>query len=166
MIEGRKLKMKEVRLKTKDYKLKPVVNILSLALVLFLSSCQDVKKPERPENLISKEKMVDILTDVYITNAARNINNKLIKKTGVKLDSLVYSKFEIDSLQFVESNAFYCSDLETYRSLLSQVQDRMLEMQTEKDSIYAIAKKKDSIAKKAKKIPKVNTTIIIPTEND
>jgi len=120
-----------------------------------LFSCQDVKKPERPANLISKEKMVDILSDVYISNASRNVNNKLIKKMNLKLDSLIYAKYEIDSIQFAQSNAFYSSDLKTYGNLLSQVKARFEILKTEKDSLYKIAKKEDSILKTAKKKPKV-----------
>jgi len=136
-------------------KLKTVIFTLSFISILILFSCQDVKKPERPANLISKEKMVDILSDVYISNASRNVNNKLIKKMNLKLDSLIYAKYEIDSIQFAQSNAFYSSDLKTYGNLLSQVKARFEILKTEKDSLYKIAKKEDSILKTAKKKPKV-----------
>lgn len=136
-------------------KLKTVIFTLSFISILILFSCQDVKKPERPANLISKEKMVDILSDVYISNASRNVNNKLIKKMNLKLDSLIYAKYEIDSIQFAQSNAFYSSDLKTYGNLLSQVKNRFEILKVEKDSLYQIAKKEDSILKTAKKKPKV-----------
>lgn len=154
----RKEKRREEREKTEDRRLNTVsweLKILSFISLLFLFSCQDVKKPEMPANLISKKKMVDILSDVYISNASRNVNNKLIKKMNLKLDSLIYAKYEIDSLQFVESNAFYSSDLKTYGNLLSQVKDRFEILKIEKDSLYQIAKKEDSILKAAKKGPKV-----------
>jgi len=150
------------RLKTENCGLK----ILSFILILLLVSCQDVKKPERPVNLISKEKMVDILSDVYIANASRNVNNKLIQKKNLQLDSLIYAKYEIDSLQFAQSNAFYSADLKGYKSLLSQVQSQFEILKIEKDSLYQVAKKEDSILKAAKKKPEVkvvdSTKLIIP----
>ena len=65
-------------------------------LIFFIScliSCQDVQKPEKPANLISQEIMVDILTDVYISNAARNVNNKLLRNKNIKLDSVIFNKY-------------------------------------------------------------------------
>ena len=120
-------------------------SILTLVLIFGYTSCQDVKKPEMPSDLISQEKMVDILTEVYIINASRNVNNKLIKKRNLQLDSLVYNKYQVDSLQFVVSNAYYSSDLKIYKNLMTQVQDRLIVLQKEKDSIYKIVFKQDSI---------------------
>ena len=120
-------------------------SILALILIFGYASCQDVKKPEIPSDLIPQEKMVDILSEVYIINASRNVNNKLIKKRNLQLDSIVYNKYQVDSLQFVESNAYYSSDLEVYRNLMTQVQDRLIILQKEKDSIYKIVFKQDSI---------------------
>lgn len=122
-------------------------SILALILIFGYTSCQDVKKPEIPSDLISQEKMVDILSEVYIINASRNVNNKLIKKRKLQLDSLVYNKYKVDSLQFVVSNAYYSSDLEVYRNLMTQVQERLIILQKEKDSVYKIVFKQDSIKK-------------------
>lgn len=110
-------------------------------MTLSILGCQDVKKPERPENLISQETMVLILADAYISNAARSINNRLIRKTGVMLDSLLYEKYNIDSLQFVNSNAFYTSDLNTYSKIIQKVEVRLLIIQKKTDSLFEVYKK-------------------------
>ena len=120
-------------------------SILVLLLILSYTSCQDVKKPEIPTDLISQDVMVDILTDVYISNASRNVNNKLIRKRNLHLDSIIYNKYEVDSLQFVLSNAYYSSDLKIYGNLLSLAKDRLVLLKKEKDSIYKIVFKQDSI---------------------
>ena len=58
--------------------------------ILFLG-CQDIKEVEKPEHLISQEVMVTILTDVYIGNASRSVNNKLLKEYNISLDlSLIH----------------------------------------------------------------------------
>ena len=134
--------MKSHRNITIFYNLKTVgklKSILVLLLIITYTSCQDVKKPEIPTDLISQDIMVDILTDVYISNASRNVNNKLIRKRNLHLDSIIYNKYEVDSLQFVLSNAYYSSDLKTYGKLLTQVQDVLVLLQKEKDSIYKYA---------------------------
>ena len=140
--------MKSHRNITIFYNLKTVgklKSILVLLLIITYTSCQDVKKPEMPTDLISQDIMVDILTDVYISNASRNVNNKLIRKRNLHLDSIIYNKYEVDSLQFVLSNAYYSSDLKTYGKLLSQAKDRLVLLKKEKDSIYKIVFKQDSI---------------------
>ena len=120
-------------------------SILVLLLTVSYTSCQDVKKPELPTDLISQDIMVDILTDVYISNASRNVNNKLIIKRNLQLDSIIYNKYNVDSLQFVVSNTYYSSDLRTYGNLLTQVQNVLVLLKKEKDSIYKIVFKQDSI---------------------
>ena len=121
-----------------------------ICAILFLG-CQDIKEIEKPENLIAKEVMVNILTDVYISNASRSINNKLLKEYNIRLDSLIYNKYHIDSLQFVESNAYYSSNLKTYTKLITSVEERLKVLQIEKDSIYKIIKKEKEDSTKAKK---------------
>jgi len=108
-----------------------------------LWSCQDVKRPEKPENLIPEDKMVDILTETYLINAARSFDKLTILQNKVKLDSFVYKKFEIDSLQFAASNAFYTSDLNTYNGLFVKVEERMNLIKTRVDSIKEIIIKEE-----------------------
>ena len=65
----------------------------SALLIIFLLSfvsCQDVNYPEKPKNLIAKDKMVEILTETYLGNAARSVDNKTIITKGIKMDSLIY----------------------------------------------------------------------------
>jgi len=140
--------MKILRNRTIFHNLKTVrklKSILVLLLIVSYTSCQDVKKPEIPTDLISQDIMVDILTDVYISNASRNVNNKLIIKRNLQLDSIIYNKYNVDSLQFVVSNTYYSSDLRTYGNLLTQVQNVLVLLKKEKDSIYKIVFKLDSI---------------------
>ncbi|MDC0857954.1 DUF4296 domain-containing protein [Flavobacteriaceae bacterium] len=123
-------------------------------MIFFIScliSCQDVQKPEKPANLISQEIMVDILTDVYVSNAARNVNNKLLRNKNIKLDSVIFNKYKVDSLQFVLSNNYYSSNLDIYRDLLIKAQEKLMVLQIEKDSIYRAVTKQDSIINSLKR---------------
>ncbi|MCB0458040.1 MAG: DUF4296 domain-containing protein [Flavobacteriaceae bacterium] len=135
--------------------------LVYLFLVIFWVGCQDVKRPEQPENLIPKDTMVAILVESYTGNAARSINNKVLMDQVVALDSLIYTKYAIDSLQFAQSNAYYASQLNEYIDILKVVEERLVVQKAEidtliireakavKDSIDALKepqkKKKDSI---------------------
>ncbi|GAB5398756.1 MAG: hypothetical protein Aureis2KO_03410 [Aureisphaera sp.] len=121
--------------------------------LLTMVSCQDVKKPEPPDNLISKDKMVEILSDAYIGNAAKSINNRMLRTKGVYLDSVLYKKFGIDSLQFAQSNAYYTTDLNTYADILTKVEEALVVKKVLADSLHNIEKeevmrKKDSVRKR------------------
>jgi hypothetical protein len=94
-----------------------------------------VKRPEKPENLIPEEKMVDVLTEAYLINAARSFDKRTIIENRVKLDSFIYKRFNIDSLQFAQSNAFYTSDLNKYNDLFTKVQTRIELLKKNADSM-------------------------------
>lgn len=117
--------------------------------ILGFLGCQNVKLPEKPKNLIAKDKMVDCLTEAYLANAARSVNNRTILDKGIVADSMLYKKFGIDSLQFAKSNAFYAADVNTYMDMFKQVEARLTKMQVRLDSIQEIDKKrKDSVNKR------------------
>lgn len=104
--------------------------------VLFLG-CQDVQRPEKPENLIPQDKMAAILADVYVGNAAKSVNTWLIKDKGIQLDTYIYEKHGVDSLQFVLSNEYYTSDLDAYHELFVKVEAKLALLKEEKDSLKA-----------------------------
>ncbi|MGJ8665640.1 MAG: DUF4296 domain-containing protein [Patiriisocius sp.] len=103
-----------------------------------VASCQDVKRPEAPDNLISEAQMVDIMTDAYLMNAARSVDIRTIRKEGISLDSLIYAKFKIDSLQFAKSNAYYTNDLNTYNDIFLKVEQRLITEKANRDTLYQI----------------------------
>ncbi len=106
-----------------------------LIIAIAFGSCQNVKVPEKPKNLIGKEKMADILTEAYLANAARSIDNKTMLEEGIKMDSVFYAKFDVDSLQFARSNAFYAADVNTYIAIFQEVEAKLKEMEKDLDSI-------------------------------
>ncbi len=126
-------------------------SIVILIFALSLFGCQDVNKPEKPENLIAKDKMIDILTETYLDNAARSIDNKSIISKGIKMDSMVYKNFGIDSLQFAKSNAYYAADVNAYMEIFQEVEARLDTIQKKMDSIWEKEwVRKDSIKQKLK----------------
>ncbi len=109
--------------------------ILILVCILGFFGCQNVDQPKKPKDLIPKNKMVDILTESYMANAARSVNNQTIIEKGVVLDSLIYRNFGVDSLQFANSNAYYAADVNSYMEIFKEVELRLTTMQQRLDSI-------------------------------
>ncbi|WP_026451041.1 DUF4296 domain-containing protein [Aequorivita capsosiphonis] len=108
--------------------------ILFISILSFFG-CQNVDQPEKPKNLIPKNKMVDILTETYLSNAARSVDNKSIIAKGVKMDSLIYQNFGVDSVQFARSNAFYAADINAYMGIFQDVETRLGVMRIKMDSL-------------------------------
>jgi hypothetical protein len=127
--------------------------------------CQDVKRPDRPDDLIPRDKMVDIFTEAYVMNAARSINLKVINEYGVALDSTFYAKYDIDSLQFVKSNAFYTANLNQYLSLFEEVEQRLLQLEVKKDSVDLFKIKQAEAALKKDSL-KIQSGLVDPVETD
>src|SRR5699024_3185320 len=98
-------------------------------------SCQNVQKPEKPKDLIPKEEMISILTEAYLANASQSVRNQALFVQAIDLDSLIYSKFDIDSLRFKKSNDYYSFDFNTYVEMLSEVEARLQEYEESLDSI-------------------------------
>ena len=127
------------------------MKFLGFFIIIILWSCQDIKYPEKPKDLIAKDKMVDILTEAYLANAARSIDNKKIMASGINMDSIFYRKFGVDSLQFAKSNAYYAADVNVYLTLFQDVENRLNAMEQNLDSIRkASINYNDSIPDKMK----------------
>ncbi|MBB6681677.1 DUF4296 domain-containing protein [Aequorivita sp. 609] len=133
-------------------------SLILIFVVISALGCQDVNIPEKPENLIAKDKMIDILKETYLINAARSVNNKAIISKGIKIDSMIYAKYQIDSLQFAKSNAYYASDINSYMIMIQKVESELLSMREEMDSIIKLDRaRRDSISERLKSANKVDS---------
>lgn len=115
-----------------------------LVLCLCVAACSGNYKPKKPDNLISKDKMSEVLYDLYVINAAKSINRKLLEANGFIPETYVLTKYNIDSLQFVESNRYYAFDTETYQDILEQVKSRL---ENEKVKYEAVENAEDKVTK-------------------
>ncbi len=108
-----------------------------IAFLLLVVGCQNVKYPEKPDNLIQQDKMIEVLTEVYLSNAVRTSNVRLIRDSGYKLDSMLYKKFTIDSLQFAKSHAYYAADLDKYALIFEKVKANLEVLKVKADTLKA-----------------------------
>lgn len=135
------------------------ITYLIVACILCLA-CNKITEPEKPKNLISEDKMVNVLIDLSLLSSAKGVNKKLIERNGITPDKYVYKRHEIDSTQFAESNAYYSYYIDDYKLILKRVQDSLddlrfqynrLAEQEEKDKEDKKGARKKSIRSKVKK---------------
>ena len=126
------------------------MNRLLFYILLFscILSCNNIDKPKKPDNLISKNKMIDIITDISLVNAAKGVNKKLIEGNGINPANYIYEKHDIDSIQFAESNNYYAYDVKGYEKIYISVKQRLeKEKKKYKELEEKERKEKDSIRK-------------------
>ncbi len=112
-------------------------------LVSFLTSCESKVSYTKPDNLIPKDKMVDLLYDMHLAIGTSNVTNKNLEKNRNYL-SLVYEKYGVDSVQFAMSNTYYTSNINDYEDIFKEVHKRLETLhesyKTERDSIIEASK--------------------------
>ena len=137
--------------------------------VLVIVSCGS--GPKKPKSLISKKKMVNILIDSKIIASANGVNRKVLEENGIFQNSYILEKYNIDSAQFAQSNAYYTYRVKDYEDIYLMVKDSLDKLkkhyeelhdkeqkaaaeQKRKDSLEAVLKESDSL-----KFPKIKDTL-------
>lgn len=121
-------------------------------VLIALFGCSGMDKPKKPKNLIAKDKMKEIMYEVYILNAAKGVNRKLLELNGIMPLEYVYKKYDIDSLQFAESNTYYAYDTEGYLAMIENVK-------------VNLQKNKDLYENQIKEEQKLGDSIMITNKN-
>jgi len=121
-------------------------SIAFLLIVLFFSCAE--KLLEKPKNLIPKEKMVLILNDLAIVNAAKVTNAKILTQYDIEPTEYIFKKYDIDSIQFVESDRFYASIPEEHEEIYMAVEAKL---EAEQERLTIAKKIKDSLQAEQKK---------------
>ncbi|MGL2962356.1 DUF4296 domain-containing protein [Flavobacterium sp. RSB2_4_14] len=97
--------------------------LILLCLLFSLLSC-DNNAIKKPKKLIEKDKMISILYDLSLVEAIKNqnINGGFSSKSA---NEYIYKKYKIDSIQLVESNKYYASDVDEYKKMFEVVKARL-----------------------------------------
>lgn len=131
-------------------------HILILGITVLITACTSNTIYKKPKDLISKEQMVNLLTDMYLANAAKNIKTKKLEK-NINYMPLVYEKYGIDSTRFQSSNVYYMSLIDDYEAIYKQVESRLKKMlDTTEASLKIIDSLKRLERLSGKKISKKN----------
>jgi hypothetical protein len=127
--------------------MKKLVFVFGL-LVLFSSCDKDLVK--KPNNLIDKRMMVDVMYDMALLDALKYQDPNSLLTNGINPKTYVYKKYKIDSLQFVKSNAYYAADYREYKKLYDALNDRLKKEKTSVDLIIKKERKKEAVLRKTK----------------
>ena len=141
--------------------------ILFFGIIFTVVACNKLKGPEKPKNLISKDKMVDILIDAKFITSANSKNKIIMRDSGLDMNKYIYKKHNIDSLQFALSNNYYAFHIDDYEEIYTQLADSLEELKDELKAIEAeewkekTKREADSLAKVLKEKKKNRDSLMI-----
>jgi len=157
-----------IQLEENDYYLIEPMNKYTYIFIfsIFLMACTSNTIIKKPENLIPKEQMVDLLTDIFIADGGDNIKNLNLQR-NVNYFPFVFEKYQIDTTRFKESNYYYTSRIDDYDEILGKVDTRLKAFKKLYDdeikSIDSLDRiKKDSLRISRKKFQKVKSIQLLP----
>ena len=153
-------------------------------LIVLIISCKNnsIDKPKKPDNLIPKDSMVEILYDISLVSSAKGVNKKLLENKGIVPEDYIFKKHNIDSLQFALSNEYYAFNLDAYEDIYNSVKlklekdkkhfqtivfveqkekDSLNKIKRELDSLKIIEKKKEKDSIFVRPIKKIDTSEIL-----
>ena len=121
---------------------------VGIFLFTCLYSCSE-EAIKKPENLIPREKMSQILYDLALFNSAKSTNPGILEENNIEAMSYLYKKHGIDSAQFVNSDIYYASRPVEYEAIYKKVEQRL---EREKDILEEERKRvSDSVRIEAEK---------------
>lgn len=121
--------------------MKKIIYIVVLSILVI--SCTSNTILKKPKDLIPKEEMVSIITDMLLATSAHRIKNKGLMR-NINYFPLVFEKYHIDSTRFKTSNFYYTSKIDEYDAILKEVKVRLT---SQKKVVDSIKKVEDSIKK-------------------
>ena len=113
--------------------MKPIFYVFFL--VVFIGSCTSNTIYKKPNDLIPKKEMIDIMTDIYIANASYIMKNKNQERQRNYM-SLIYTEYGVDSARFSRSNLYYLSRIDEYEKMHQKVLERIHNLRLEKENEF------------------------------
>jgi len=116
--------------------------IIILLFMTFTLSCSNVQEREEPDNLLSKDKMIEIYTDMIFLDAAQRSSPDDLKTYELKPSEHIFNKYKIDSTTLKESITYYNLDFETNTEIFEKVKQNITRRS---EVIDSISKLRDSL---------------------
>ncbi|MDA8612016.1 DUF4296 domain-containing protein [Flavobacteriaceae bacterium] len=113
------------------------ISLVFVFCALLLGSCSGTGNVKKPVNLISEKKMEAVLYDAIVLDVMSTFSEKNPTFEALMGKSYLYKKYDIDSLQLVESENYYAKNPRVYFKIHSNVLKRI---EITKDSLDRIAK--------------------------
>jgi len=108
--------------------------IISIILILGFTAC-DTEVYKKPKHLIKEKKMIDMLVDVHLAEAAYN-NQSYRNTTARRLTETdfyysVLHKYNVPDSVFERSFVYYASKPKVFEKMYRQVTNRLTEIEEE-----------------------------------
>ena len=110
-------------------------DIIMLLVLTFFCICLSNNSIKKPDNLINQEKMEAILYDLSIINSIKPSSYKNPNYSDISLDSYIFLKYGVDSLQLVQSENYFSKNPKIYLKIYNNVEKRLKKT---KDSLNKI----------------------------
>lgn len=114
-----------------------------------VTSCVDMII-EKPDDLIPREKMTQLLYDLAILNAAKSTNSAILEEHFDSPTHFLFEQYGVDSLQFVQSDLYYASQPLVYEAIYKDVLARLDKEKSKTEEARKIVN--DSLASKARQL--------------
>jgi hypothetical protein len=124
--------------------------VLFFILISLILSCKE-EVVKKPENLIEKEIMVDVMYDLALLEAIKYQSPNALQAHKINPDEYIYKKYKIDSAQFVQSNMYYASDYKEYKKMYDQINSRLVKNKSLLEEAIKNEKDKALLLKKESK---------------
>ncbi len=98
------------------------INLLLLAFSFVIFSCKE-DVVSKPKNLIERDKMVAIIYDLSVLEAAKSQTSGIYHYP--KSSQFLKEKYKVDSLTFAQSTQYYASDMKEYKKIYDEVKARL-----------------------------------------
>lgn len=113
----------------------------NLSLLLFLMlilSCQTTDKIKKPDNLLTKDQMVAILSDIAVLKSANDVNSNRLSKYIESPFDYVTEKYQVDSLTIAQNIEYYNFQFNDNLSIYKRIEENIKERKQKIDSINII----------------------------
>jgi len=130
--------------------MRTIQNLFLAIILLSLIAC----KPDRPEGVLSEEKMIDVLVDMHLAEGVMSVSRVRqqfhYQPARVFYDS-IFNHQNITREQFNQSVHYYSKDVNQYDKIYDEVLERLNKMETrpreeqKKERIEKVKSKKRSL---------------------
>lgn len=103
-------------------------------IVIVLASCSERPVP-KPDNLLSKEVMEEIVYDLAVLQAAESHKPQVLTDNKIEVKQFIYKKYNIDSLTYFQNYKYYASDIKAFKKIYKHVNERIQNQKNEIDTL-------------------------------
>jgi hypothetical protein len=110
--------------------------LIFIFISVLLISCNEKPVP-KPDNLLSKEVMEEIIYDMAILQAAETHKPQILSDNNIKIKDFIYKKYKIDSATYFQNYKYFASDIKSFKKIYKHVNERIQNQKKEIDTLFS-----------------------------